>query len=94
MSRHWNNVCDILEHKYFKLDLELGDLQLNVLIFKYFALKADQEPTMTIMTPMPEMMRGSRSLSGKYGSLMPVIGFFSIAGAIAAYSGRGRSYNK
>lgn len=39
----------------------------------------------------PVNMREIRAFSGKYGSFTPVTGFSSIAGAIAANSGRGGS---
>lgn len=44
------------------------------------------------MTPNPEIVLENRLVLGKNGSLIPVIGFFSKAVHLAAYSGLGRSY--
>ena len=49
--------------------------------------------TIISTTPIPETILGQRMRCGKYGSLTPVIGFFSMVGAIAAYSGRIPSCN-
>ncbi|KAH3784077.1 hypothetical protein DPMN_162028 [Dreissena polymorpha] len=46
---------------------------------------------MMIMTAIPDRILGRRLRGGKYGSLTRVIGFSSYVGALAAYSGRGRS---
>ena len=47
--------------------------------------------TMTRMTPLPAAILLIRTALGNDGSLMPVIGFFSRYGALAAKSGLGRS---
>lgn len=50
--------------------------------------------TMMMMAMDPVRMRERRSRSGKYGSFTPVTGFCSMRGAMAANSGRGRSWGK
>jgi hypothetical protein len=44
-----------------------------------------------MMTANPDKILGSLSFGGKWGSLTPVIGFFSYVGAFAEYSGLGLS---
>lgn len=48
--------------------------------------------TIITMTMEPVNIRDSLVFSGKYGSLTPVTGFSSMVGAMAANSGRGRSW--
>lgn len=50
--------------------------------------------TISTMTMEPVNMRDSLVFSGKYGSLTPVTGFSSTVGAVAANSGRGRSWER
>ena len=62
--------------------------------FFYFKMKYfvnDTILTMKHMRPAPTTTRFNLRLSGKWGSLIPVIGFFSKNGALAANSGLGRS---
>lgn len=47
--------------------------------------------TIRKMTPMPAAMRFNLNVSGKAGSFIPVMGFFSTNGALAAKSGLGLS---
>ena len=47
--------------------------------------------TIKQIRPVPTTTLFNLRLSGKWGSLIPVIGFFSKNGAFAANSGRGRS---
>lgn len=51
----------------------------------------DPSLTMIIMTAAPDRILGNLSSGGKYGSRMPVIGFFSKNGHLAEYSGLGLS---
>ena len=46
---------------------------------------------MMTIAAIPDRILGSLSRGGKWGSFTPVIGFFSNDGALAAYSGLGRS---
>ena len=50
--------------------------------------------TIIIITAMPDKILGSLFLGGKCGSFTPVTGFFSYVGALAQYSGLGRSCNR
>ena len=54
-------------------------------------LWSDTILTMKHIRPAPTTTRFNLRLSGKWGSLIPVIGFFSKNGALAANSGLGRS---
>ena len=54
-------------------------------------LWSDTILTIKHIRPAPTTTRFNLRLSGKWGSLIPVIGFFSKNGALAANSGLGRS---
>ena len=75
----------------WKQNLSFSSQCVTLFYFKMKYFVNDTILTMKHIRPAPTTTRFNLRLSGKWGSLIPVIGFFSKNGALAANSGLGRS---